>query len=110
MPNLHIRIGTPFYLLGNISAEIARGVNFTDAGSQYRLKPPQLQQSCRCGHGLIEFKLKLEILHMTVWATEDDTERVKVFMEFREQPVVGSETANQETSRTRLSSHDNIHC
>jgi len=31
---------------------------------------------------------------MTVWATEADAERLKILLEFRKQPVAGSETAN----------------
>ena len=45
---------------------------------------------------------------MIVWATEDDTERVEVFMEFRKQPVAGSETANQENKLQKFYHHMTI--
>jgi hypothetical protein len=33
---------------------------------------------------------------MAIWATEADAERLKILLESRKQPVVGSETTNQE--------------
>jgi hypothetical protein len=40
----------------------------------------------------------LENLHMALWATESDPERLKIFLEFRKQPVAGSETTDQENT------------
>jgi hypothetical protein len=40
----------------------------------------------------------LENLHMALWATEADLERLKILLEFRKQPVTGSETTDQENT------------
>ena len=61
---------------------------------QYRMKPPHPQQPCCYGHRWVKLKLILKSLHMTVWATEADAERLKILLEFCKQPVAGSETAN----------------
>jgi len=33
---------------------------------------------------------------VTIWATKHDAERLKIFLESRNQPVAGSETTDQE--------------